>query len=68
MPDDSIVADVSNCARCGEDHEKVWFKKLQCPIIIMGESALTHWAMCPTLQEPIVLSWLVKEVKNEPTE
>lgn len=45
-----ITVDVKCCARCGKDHEKVVFKKLTQP-----GPRHSHWAPCPTNQEPIMM-------------
>jgi hypothetical protein len=45
-----ITVDVKHCARCGKDHEKVIFKKLTQP-----GPRHSHWAPCPTNQEPIMM-------------
>jgi hypothetical protein len=45
-----ITVDVKQCARCGKDHEKVVFKKLTQP-----GPRHSHWAPCPTNQEPIMM-------------
>ena len=46
----TITVPVTTCARCGEDHERVVFKRLTRP----GKRH-THWAKCPVNGEPIML-------------
>jgi hypothetical protein len=41
---------VKNCARCGQDHE-VEFREF----VQNGVGDLTHWGMCPVLNEPILM-------------
>lgn len=43
---------ISNCARCGETHVGLEFSKLTRPMV---DAKHTHWAMCPTVNEPIML-------------
>lgn len=61
-----IVSTVRSCARCGDDHADLAFRKLARP---SGES--THWAPCPKTEEPILLRVLsdeapVEEVAKDP--
>lgn len=51
-----IVTDVGNCARCGEDHSMVAFKRLTHPCL-----QFTHWAPCPTNGEPIMMHIVSQE-------
>jgi len=44
---------VSHCARCGGNHDKLKFKKFDTTSV--GEA--THWAMCPASNEPIRLTF-----------
>lgn len=58
---DVIVTNLIGCARChGEGHDDVAFERLRFPITVLddeGEPArATHWAMCPTLSEPILMA------------
>lgn len=47
--------DVINCARCGHDHEQLEFKPFKNPVE-NHPAPLTHWALCPKLEEPILLA------------
>lgn len=42
--------DIRGCARCDQDHPQLEFKKFTTPC-----AGRTHFAMCPTLQEPIIM-------------
>ena len=44
---------VNRCARCGEDHDNLKFRRFNA--VSPGEA--THWAMCPSLNEPIRLTF-----------
>jgi hypothetical protein len=44
---------VSNCARCGGDHENISCMKLARPC-----GNFTHWAQCPTTLEPIMVAFV----------
>lgn len=46
----TITTNVQNCARCGGTHASLTFTALTAPTDEYG-----HWAMCPTLQQPILL-------------
>lgn len=45
---------VKRCARCGEDHE-VKFKRFKHNPITCDEGEYTHWGMCPSLEEPVLM-------------
>jgi hypothetical protein len=52
-PDD-IATTTRNCARCGLDHSGLTFHKLSQAVSVGGKE-LTHWGMCPTTREPILM-------------
>lgn len=45
---------VNGCARCGESHE-VEFLPFAKSVIELDDETLTHWGMCPNLNEPILM-------------
>jgi hypothetical protein len=50
-----MILDLEGCARChGEKHNNLEFKKLTNPMVV-GDVTITHWAMCPSINEPILL-------------
>lgn len=57
LTDESIVLEsLEGCARCGRDHAKLRFFKLERPMRVAGsEARFTHWAMCPNRREPIMM-------------
>lgn len=42
-------ANIVDCPRCGEEHDKTFFRKLSNPV-----DKWTHWAMCPNTSEPLL--------------
>lgn len=50
-----ISAPVIHCARCGENHAVIEFKKLQRPVIDSDGTEYAHWSMCPNTHEPILM-------------
>lgn len=46
----TFTTDIGGCARCGQNHEQLEFKRLERPV-----SALDFWAACPTNGEPVLL-------------
>jgi hypothetical protein len=48
---------IIHCARCGENHEHLEIKKLTIPIELPDSNGhnINYWAMCPTLNEPIMV-------------
>lgn len=58
-----FTIDMLRCTRCGGDHKGVVFKALNKPMRVEGASQrdydeFTHWAMCPTLNEPLIAKML----------
>jgi hypothetical protein len=50
-----VTTTVRSCARCGEDHEKLTFQPFKRAVEPGSSEALTHWAMCPNHDEPILM-------------
>ena len=53
-----LLKKIIHCARCGEDHINIEAKKFTQPVLedAPSEKALyTHWALCPTNGEPILV-------------
>jgi len=44
------------CGRCQRSHNGLTFHKITNPIIASVYETYTHWAMCPTLKEPILMA------------
>lgn len=58
--DGTILRDRQNgCARChGDGHDDLLFRPFTIPFTletIGGEAVATHWSICPTTLEPILL-------------
>lgn len=53
---------IKNCIRCGEDHKDLEAKKLTNPMEIPNSNGykISHWAMCPKLNEPIMVEVIEK--------
>ena len=53
-----MKTDVKCCARCGQDHDQLEFtaftEQAEAPIGRTGKR-LTHFATCPTYNEPILM-------------
>jgi len=58
----TLKTTVKCCARCQQDHVDLEFKELTNP----GETKASHWALCPTLGEPILLFVTKTAKKKEP--
>lgn len=50
---------VRSCQRCGQDHE-MSFRPLSNPA-----DEFTHWGLCPTLAEPVVLAMRQRDVATD---
>lgn len=45
---------VTNCARCGRVHEDISFEELDRPSLI-NRYYFSHWTVCPTNGQPILM-------------
>jgi len=45
-----MIIDVHCCQRCGKDHSRLQFRKFTNPV-----TEYEWWAMCPEIDEPILL-------------
>jgi hypothetical protein len=44
------------CARChGEHEDEIEFLPLDHPVVEDGKTVATHWALCPTNGQPILM-------------
>lgn len=50
----TIDQDARPCPRCGEDHGTLTFRQLARAITDRCDPPLTHWAPCPSTDEPIL--------------
>lgn len=48
-------ANVGNCARCGDDHERLEFEELEQPIGDGDGTSWDYWAPCPNNGQPVLL-------------
>ena len=59
--DTNLAINMQGCARCqGEGHDNIHFNKFTHPI---GD--FTHWALCPTNGEPILMASRHVPLENE---
>lgn len=52
---------IRSCPRCGKDHAKIEVQEFTRPSL-----PSTHWTMCPTVGEPILVE--MREVEAKPVE
>ena len=55
VPEGVRVKIVHHCARCGLTHEHMIFNKFTNPVIDTDDVTWDYWALCPTLNEPILM-------------
>lgn len=57
---------LNGCARCGDDHTRpIFFAKMTHPVRCPhGEVIATHWAKCPTNNEPILMRFEEEGVRE----
>lgn len=59
-----VKVQVYGCARCTQDHQ-IYFKPfIYQPVIDKDEVEYTHWAMCPVLNEPILMRIIDEDTKH----
>lgn len=52
----TITMNQVGCARCdGNGHANMTYRQLTHPVVLEGILRFTHWALCPTNGEPIML-------------
>ena len=51
------TVNIIGCARCGCDHVLLTVKEFLNPITLEN-SVATHWATCPSTEEPILISFV----------
>jgi hypothetical protein len=47
---------IQKCIRCGEDHLDLEVKAFMHPVGV-GGGPYTHWVLCPTTQEPVLIRY-----------
>jgi hypothetical protein len=60
MRNQITIKNLVNCARCGNDHSNLLFRRLKQPC---GD--LKFWCSCPVNGEPILMAVAESEDKNE---
>jgi hypothetical protein len=54
-----VAMDLHGCARCrGEGHKALVFLPLEHPVEVDDVEVFSHWAICPTNGEPILMGYL----------
>ena len=60
-----VFFSIKRCARCGGKHNELVFTPFTRKV--RDFPSITHWAMCPDSEEPILLHMLVdSDVPNKP--
>lgn len=54
--DGTGTSGIRNCARCGEDHGISYRRFKKNPV-----ESYDYWAMCPTLNEPILIKVIIND-------
>ena len=55
---------VTNCARCGKNHDGIEFKKLKKPAIA-DKTVYRYFAHCPETKEPLLMRILKIKTKGK---
>jgi hypothetical protein len=63
--DQSFLQDVRCCSRCGGDHDSLKFARF-INLQSIFDVEVTHWAMCPTTCEPVLLWFEADEMDPSP--
>jgi len=48
-------ANIKDCARCGNDHEGLIFKRFVRPIYDKDGTIWHYWTLCPETDEPLLM-------------
>lgn len=54
---------VYNCARCTQDHQLYFKQFIYHPVTDINSVPYTHWAMCPVLNEPVLMRIIDEDAK-----
>lgn len=55
---------VYSCARCTQDHQLYFQKFIYHSVTGLGDIVFTHWAICPVLNEPVLMRIVDTEAKH----
>lgn len=58
------VVNLINCIRCGDNHENLEFREFLEPPSFVEEGTYSYFAMCPTLDEPMLMKVVEPDVIN----
>ena len=53
--EEALAGGQDNCARCGNDHAVLMWRKFQRPVELDDGSRMQYWATCPDTGDPILL-------------
>jgi hypothetical protein len=53
---EQVTTDILGCARCGQDHMILEFKKFKILPIIIEKVIYDYWGFCPMTGDPIIMS------------
>ena len=51
----TVTTTVLGCARCGQNHEGLTFKRFAQPIVDPDGTIWDYWTLCPVSDDPILL-------------
>lgn len=55
LPTPTHRSDIFQCARCGEDHQQLSFRKfIKSPVVDEDGTVWDYWAVCPTTGDPVL--------------
>lgn len=54
---DNVIVDIISCQRCGDNHNRLVFMRLDNP-----RDEYNFWAMCPVKNQPLTMRVVSKEL------
>lgn len=59
------IGSITHCARCGEDHAEVIFRRFHSPVEDEDGTLWEWWAICPKTKEPILMRQISSEKQED---
>ena len=59
-----MKVNLSNCVRCKQEHNDLEFQQFTYPILD-PEGSWTHWALCPTNKEPLIIMITIEDTGEQ---
>lgn len=61
----AVMVTVHRCARCGMTHENLGFTKFKRPVTLSDTVTYTHFSLCPTTLEPVLMRFSSISIEDD---